>query len=133
MTEWIVKNIQDGECHYAQNYIHQVIEKNRIQESKNDEYLRLLFKTIKDKKESNFVSNRKCECPTCHPEVPRIVSWREKHCWKSTGKYMSSYRSMVDEKCKLENVDDYSFDAIPAIGELDSDEIYGYGYMPFIN
>ena len=102
VMEWIAKNIQDGECHYAHDYIQEVIEKKRVQETKREKHLKNLFTKIKEERKNDLLANTECKCPKCHPEVPRITQYREMNCWNSTGKYMSSYRSILNKKCKVE-------------------------------
>ena len=46
--EWIVQNIQDGECHYVDNYIKHTIEPKRNEEAElmeklKDEFLRAKY------------------------------------------------------------------------------------------
>lgn len=108
VMEWIVKHIQNGECHYVQKYIDEKIRRKRKNESLKVEALKQIFNEIHESKNEVY-PERPCECPKCHKNVPsRVTELREDHCFSHQGSYMTEYRQNVERYCKINDTDDRS-------------------------
>ena len=109
VMDWIVEKIQDGECHYVQKYIDDVIENKRKRESSKTKKLKDMLNEIKRKNEKDYKrperdsSEKKwpCKCPKCHKNVyPRIPKYRENECMDKPGIYMTGYKKEVKKYCR---------------------------------
>ena len=108
VVEWIVENIQDGECHYVQKYIDDVIVKKRKRESSKTEKLENMLNEIKrknkiDHKEIEKIIEKKwpCKCPKCYRNVyPWVSKYRENECMHNPGIYMTGYIKEVEKYCR---------------------------------
>lgn len=96
VLKWIVKHIQEGECHYVQTHIDEVVEKQRSKYLAQMRALESHFDKLA--KNAKVKMAQGCECPDCHPDVP-IADWRKKNCHKEDSDYMSNHFRRLLHKC----------------------------------
>ena len=97
-----MQHIQQGECHYVQKHINEVIQKKRDGTlDKIQEMEKLFDELVQNKRENEKISGKQCNCqndPHKCPEV-KMNPWRLESC---RGKHNTHYMDMwkIYHQCK---------------------------------
>ena len=89
--EWMVKHIQQGECHYVEKYINEVIEKKRDSMLYKIQEMEKLFDELEEnKREKEKKIKKPCKCPNHPNKCPEVKMnpWRLENC---RGKHNTDY------------------------------------------
>ena len=91
---WIVKHIQQGECHHVQHHINTVIKKKREEVLHKSRELEQLFDELEEKnreREKGKKNPSKCQSDVSKCRQNNMNPWRLAKC---KGKHETNYMSM---------------------------------------
>ena len=125
--KWIVEHIQQGECHYVQKYMDNVIEKQRKEEENKIKILAYKFNMMKEKENNRCQMNpwREKSCPKSSPSMEAFRNYL-KSPYASCGGNQVSTHNLLNENRTSDSNDNNLRTPSPATTESSLNEDYEY-------